>query len=77
MTRLRLYSRPDCHLCALAQDLVEASGVPVEIQQVDTEGDVKLLTRYGVSIPVIQEVENGQELFWPFDAAELAEFLSA
>ena len=77
MTKLRLYSRPDCHLCELAKDLVVASEAPVDIELVNIEDDVKLLTLYGLRIPVIQRVDNDRELFWPFDAAELAVFLSA
>ena len=77
MTRLRLYSRPDCHLCELAKDLVVTNGAPVEIELVNIEGEIKLLDRYGLRIPVIQRVDNDQELFWPFDAEELAVFISA
>ncbi len=77
MTKLRLYSRPDCHLCEIAKALVIASGVPVEIERVNIEDEVKLLALYGLKIPVIQRADNDQELFWPFNAAELAVFLSA
>ena len=58
-------------------DLVVASEAPVDIELVNIEDDVKLLTLYGLRIPVIQRVDNDRELFWPFDAAELAVFLSA
>ena len=77
MTRIRLYSRPDCHLCEIAGDYLVASGVPVEIELVNIEGEIKLLDRYGLRIPVIQRVDNDQELFWPFNAEELAVFISA
>jgi hypothetical protein len=35
-----------------------------------------LLERYGVRIPVVRD-DQGRELGWPFDTAQLTAFLSA
>jgi hypothetical protein len=76
MTRLRLYSRPDCHLCEIAAELVYASNEAIEVESVNIEDELNLIHRYGLRIPVLQRVDNEQELGWPFDAQKLAEFLS-
>lgn len=77
MTELRLYTRPDCHLCDLASDLLRQEAASLPVQPVNIEDDVALLRRYGVRVPVLHDPESGAELGWPFDAAELRGFLAA
>jgi hypothetical protein len=59
---VRLYERPDCHLCEVAlaelRDLRE-QGLEFEIERVDIDSDEGLLRRYLELIPVI-EVEGLQ-----------------
>ena len=43
--------------------------------KVDIETDLELLKRYGIYVPVLEREDNKQELFWPFDHAELVAFL--
>jgi glutaredoxin len=76
MTKLRLYSRPDCHLCEYALVLLDESGCTVELETVDIETQAELLERYDITIPVFQRMDTGAELFWPFDDDELEEFLA-
>ena len=76
MYKLRLYSRPDCHLCEVALELVNNCGASVELEQVNIEEELRLLDRYGLAIPVLQRLDNGAELGWPFDQAGLARFLN-
>jgi len=87
---LILYTAPACHLCDLAKELVwpllEAKGGHLE--EVDITQSDRLMERYGTRIPVLalapaageHNAEGGehsiQELGWPFEAEEVAEFLS-
>ena len=53
---IRLYARPDCHLCDEARDGLEAmraEGARFEIEEVDIDSDDRLLARYLERIPVV------------------------
>jgi hypothetical protein len=53
--RLRLLSRPDCHLCEAMRADVEAllGETPREWEVVDVDADAELSRRYGDEIPVL------------------------
>ena len=54
---VRLYARPDCHLCDEARaglEAMQADGVVFELEEVDIDGDDRLLHRYLEKIPVIE-----------------------
>ena len=54
---VKLYERPDCHLCevALAElEALRADGLGFELERVDIDSDEELLRRYLESIPVIE-----------------------
>ena len=55
MIRLRLLSRPDCHLCEAMRAEVETflGEMPREWEVVDVGGDAELSRRYGNEIPVL------------------------
>ena len=55
MTRLRLLSRPDCHLCQEMRGQVEAilRDAPRQWEDVDVDSDPDLARRYGEEIPVL------------------------
>ena len=55
MIRLRLLSRPDCHLCEAMRAEVEAllGDAPREWEVVDVDADADLSRRYGNEIPVL------------------------
>jgi glutaredoxin len=58
--RVRLYTRPDCHLCGEArQGLLElrAEGLDFELEEIDIETDDQLVRRYLERIPIV-EVEG-------------------
>ena len=60
MALVRIYERPDCHLCEVALTELRAlreQGIEFEIERVDIESDDRLLRRYLELIPVI-EVEG-------------------
>jgi glutaredoxin-like protein DUF836 len=57
---VRLYARPDCHLCDEARaELVamRADGTDFRIEEVDIDSDPGLARRFGERIPVV-EVEG-------------------
>ena len=48
-------------------------GLMVELVDIaDSDG---LFERYGLLIPVLRRVDTGQELGWPFDTAQVVNFL--
>ena len=54
---VRLYARPDCHLCDEARLQLEgmlAAGAGFELDEVDIDSDDELLRRYLERIPVIE-----------------------
>jgi glutaredoxin len=54
-----LYSRPGCHLCDRARDVLEAAGIA--FQEVDITTDPGLEAEYGVLIPVVEQ--GGRQVF--------------
>jgi hypothetical protein len=63
MTIVTLYTKPDCHLCDTAHEVLEGvrEDFDFEIEQVDISRDRTLRKRYGVRIPVV--AVDGIELF--------------
>lgn len=75
MSEVILYSRPECHLCDEAEDMLGRVAPDRAVRVVDIEDDLALIDRYGVRVPVLRIEASGQELGWPFDAEALATFL--
>jgi glutaredoxin len=63
MHRVRLYSRPGCHLCDQARDAIGRVRQDVDFgfEEVDIESEDALLLEYGVRIPVV--AVDGVEAF--------------
>ena len=58
--RVRLYGRPDCHLCDQAREglvALRSDGLDFELEEVDIDSDDELLRSYLERIPVV-EVEG-------------------
>jgi hypothetical protein len=76
--RLTLYTKPGCHLCDDARDVVaEVVGrvrEPVEVAEVDILSDPALQTRYGEEIPVVL-VDGRMHAYWRVDAGRLEKAL--
>jgi glutaredoxin len=55
MVTITILSKPGCHLCDRAKDIVERcrARVPFALEVVDISQDDALLARYGTDIPVI------------------------
>ncbi len=54
---VRLYARPDCHLCDEARaglERLRADGLRFEVQEVDIETDDELHARFLEKIPVVE-----------------------
>ena len=58
-----IYSRPGCHLCDEAKQVIAAAGCADDytLAEIDIESDPDLLQRYKNDIPVI--TINGVEMF--------------
>ncbi len=70
---ITLYSTEGCHLCEMAFTLLQQAQLGDQIKVVDIAFDDNLFSRYGVTIPVVSY--QGSELNWPFDFAELTQWL--
>ncbi|MEX0992477.1 MAG: glutaredoxin family protein [Solirubrobacterales bacterium] len=55
MTRLTLYTRPDCCLCDEALEVIERVRIeiPFELRKLDISSDPVLVERYGELLPVL------------------------
>jgi hypothetical protein len=74
---LTLYGGANCHLCELAEQVVEACRQRwpgLSCAKVDVATDPALFQRYGMRIPVLR-FADGRELGWPFTAEALAELI--
>jgi hypothetical protein len=60
---VRLFSRPGCHLCDVAREVILAERVrtPFAFEDVNIDGDDELELRFGIRIPVV--TIDGEERF--------------
>jgi hypothetical protein len=60
ISRVRLYSRPGCHLCEVVEELLQEllGECPFDLEQIDITTDMDLFERYRYEIPVVA-VEGG------------------
>jgi hypothetical protein len=75
---LVLYGTSACHLCEVAQEMLEHHRAYIaEIHYVksDISESDDLFHRYAIRIPVLQKAD-GAELDWPFSAQQLELFLA-
>jgi hypothetical protein len=77
MHQITLYTRPGCHLCDDAADLLEdlARATPLRVTEVNILTDVDLYERYKHSIPVVA-IAGGPTLQAPIRADDLARALA-
>jgi hypothetical protein len=57
---VRFYTKPGCHLCEQAEELLEALAFecPLDLEKIDITTDIDVFDRYRYEIPVIA-VEGG------------------
>jgi hypothetical protein len=70
---IKLYGTEFCHLCDEAKAILCDTGI--EADDIDIAENNELLEKYGTRIPVLQRMDSGAELGWPFDAMVISEFL--
>jgi glutaredoxin len=70
---VRMYSRPGCHLCDLAREVIEVERVRAgfTFEEIDVEGDDALELRYGIRIPVVT-IDGVERFEIEVDPTELA-----
>ena len=70
--RVTLYSRPGCHLCDAAREVVArvCDELGEAFVEVDIDGDPELLSRFGEEIPVTF-VDGRQHDFWRVSESRL------
>jgi glutaredoxin len=74
IVEIKLYGTTFCHLCEEAEAILQ--GLGIEAEHIDiAESEDALMEKYGTRIPVLQRVDTGAELGWPFDAAMALKFL--
>jgi glutaredoxin len=76
--RVTLYSRPGCHLCDAAREVVErvCADLGEEYDEVSVDDDPQLQERFGEEIPVTF-VDGRQHDFWRVDEGRLRAALGA
>lgn len=77
MIELRLYSRPECHLCeVMLAELEPLLGGRASVEVVDISQDAALERKYALRIPVL--AAGDEELCnYRLDAGRVEAFLSA
>lgn len=78
MTDVILYTTAGCHLCELAQDILQSLPTTYKLNIIPTEigDDDALVERYGIKIPVLMFADNS-ELNWPFSAQDIESVILA
>ncbi len=67
---LVLYSTAGCHLCEKAQQLI-ISVLGTAVPDVDIAESEQLMADYAECIPVLQRLDTGAEIRWPFTAEDV------
>lgn len=77
MKPVYLYSTPGCHLCEMAREIVSPllNNYSLRLEEIDIAESDELIERYGVRIPVLKSPHHIDELGWPFDSAQVNNFL--
>lgn len=73
---VKLYTTLGCHLCEQALALLTELPIDLDIREIEISADEQLLDTYGLRIPVVAITGRNSELDWPFDVAQLAEFIA-
>ena len=76
--RVTLYSRPGCHLCDVAREVVErvCADLGEQYDEVSVDDDPQLQARFGEEVPVTF-VDGRQHDFWRVDEGRLRAALGA
>ena len=78
MKTLRLFSRPECHLCdELAEALEPMIRGRAHLEVVNIDDDLTLTERYWLRIPVLVGNDEQELSAYPLDAAAVEAYLAA
>jgi hypothetical protein len=72
--RLMLFGTSGCHLCEHAEVIVNAC-LPDGVDYVDIAEQEQWQEQYAIRIPVLYDPVTRQELGWPFNQADVEEFI--
>ncbi|KPW57085.1 Thiol-disulfide isomerase and thioredoxin [Pseudomonas caricapapayae] len=74
----QLFSTLGCPLCEVAESVLLPFAIEhgLLVELVEICEDEQLFERYELRVPVLRRVDTGDELDWPFDAPQVASFLS-
>jgi hypothetical protein len=76
MHKVELFHTEGCHLCEMALTMLSTKLPLDDVVQRDIIDDVTLMELYQIRIPVVKRIRDGHELGWPFNDAQLEEFLA-
>ena len=78
MLKLTLFSGSECPLCDIAKNMLTTAThqFPVDLTVIDVKAQREYFHQYGARIPVLKRQDNNSELAWPFEFADLEQFLS-
>lgn len=71
-----LYSSEGCHLCEQALQLCQDLIVNKKLSVIDIVDHEELVELYGVHIPVLARLDNGEKLYWPFTQQQINELIA-
>ena len=79
MVRLLLLGTSGCHLCEQAEEIINAClpdnfGITIEI--IDIAEQEQWQEKYAIRIPVLYHPETQKELGWPFENAQVIQFIN-
>lgn len=72
MITIILYTTAGCHLCDLADVILQelSNSYVLKINHTEIGDDDDLVTRYGTTIPVVKFIDNS-EISWPFSVQDI------
>ncbi len=75
--KIYFYTGPQCSLCDLADVELQQTSMfsSLNIEKVSIRTSTDLYHLYGARIPVLKRADNEKEIGWPFNTADLEEFL--
>jgi len=77
---ITVYSRENCHLCGVALNRIESvseeTGVAVDIEEIQIDGDPALEAEYGERVPVVF-VDGDLAFTYTVDTGEFASIIQS
>ncbi|PAJ75402.1 hypothetical protein CJF42_05375 [Pseudoalteromonas sp. NBT06-2] len=71
MSKVTLYHTQGCHLCEQAYELLVNIFDVSDIILLDIIESENHMSLYQTSIPVLENNQNGNKLFWPFNEQDI------